>query len=133
VDNGSRLKVSGEGGEGEKGGRPGDLYVILHIEAHSFFERHDDDIVCQIPISFPQAALGAEIEVPSLNGSKKLSIPPGAQSGQVFTLRGHGIQHLNGFGKGDQHVQIIVKIPTKLNKRQKELLKEFASLEGQEG
>ena len=77
-----------------------------------------------------QAALGADIEVPSLNGNKKLSIPPGAQSGQVFTLRGHGIQHLNGFGKGDQHVQIIVKIPTKLNKRQKEILKEFASLEG---
>jgi molecular chaperone DnaJ len=73
------------------------------------------------------------MEIPSLNGNKKLSIPPGAQSGQVFTLRGQGIQHLNGFGKGDQHVQIIVKVPTKLNKRQKELLKEFASLEGQEG
>ena len=133
VDTGSRLKVSGEGGEGEKGGRPGDLYVILHVEPDSFFERHEDDIVCQIPISFPQAALGADFEVPSLNGNKKVSIPPGTQSGQVFTLRGQGIEHVNGFGKGDQHVQVIVKVPSTLSKRQKELLKEFASLEGKEG
>ncbi len=132
VDTGSRLKVAGEGGEGERGGRPGDLYVVLHVEPHSFFERHGDDILCQIPISFTQAALGVEIEVPSLNGSKKLSIPAGSQSGQVFTLRGQGFPHLESFGKGDQHVQILVKVPTKLSKRQKELLQEFASLEGKE-
>jgi len=132
VDTGNRLKVAGEGGEGERGGRPGDLYVVLHVEPHSFFERHGNDILCQIPISFTQAALGAEIEVPSLNGSKRLSIPPGAQSAQVFTLRGQGIAHLDSFGRGDQHVQILVKVPTKLSKRQKELLKEFASLEGKE-
>lgn len=132
VDTGSRLKVSGEGGEGERGGRRGDLYVILHVETHSFFERHGADLVCQIPISFTQAALGAEIEVPSLNGSKRFTIPPGSQSGQVFTLRGQGIPHLESFGKGDQHVQILVKVPTKLNKRQKEILKEFASQEGKE-
>lgn len=132
VDTGSRLKVSGEGGEGERGGRPGDLYVVLHVEPHPFFERHGDDILCQIPISFTQAALGAEIEVPSLNASKKLSLPPGTQSGQVFTLRGQGIPHLDGFGKGDQHIQVTVKVPTKLSKRQKELLKEFASLEEKE-
>jgi molecular chaperone DnaJ len=105
--------------------------VILHVEPDSFFERHEDDIVCQIPISFPQAALGSELEVPSLNGTKKISIPPGTQTGQVFTLRGQGIQHLNGFGKGDQHVQIVVKVPSKLSKRQKELLKEFAASEGE--
>jgi molecular chaperone DnaJ len=104
----------------------------LHVEPHSFFERHGDDILCQIPISFTQAALGVEIEVPSLNGSKKLSIPAGSQSGQVFTLRGQGFPHLESFGKGDQHVQILVKVPTKLSKRQKELLQEFASLEGKE-
>jgi molecular chaperone DnaJ len=132
VDTGIRLKVAGEGGEGERGGRAGDLYVVLHVEPHSFFERHGDDILCQIPISFAQAALGAEIEVPSLNGFKKLSIPAGSQSGQVFTLRGQGIPHLNGFGKGDQHIQILVKVPTKLNKRQKELLQEFASWEGKD-
>lgn len=130
VDSGSRLKVVGEGGEGERGGRHGDLYVVLHVEEHSLFERHEDDILCQIPISFVQAALGEEIEVPTLNGTKKLTIPPGTQSGQIFTLRGQGIPHLDGYGRGDQHIQIAVKIPTRLNKRQKELLKEFASQEG---
>ena len=132
VDTGNRLKVAGEGGEGERGGRPGDLYVVLHVESHSLFERHGDDILLQIPISFTQAALGTEIEVPSLNGSKKLSIPPGSQNAQVFTLRGQGIPHLNSFGRGDQHIQILVKVPTKLNKRQKDLLREFASMEGKE-
>lgn len=132
VDTGSRLKVAGEGGEGERGGRPGDLYVVIHVEPHPFFERQGDDIFCRIPISFTQAALGAEIEVPSLNGSKKLTIPPGTQSGQIFILRGQGIPHWNGFGRGDQHVQVVVKVPTKLSKRQKELLKEFAALEERE-
>jgi molecular chaperone DnaJ len=130
VDSGSRLRVSGEGGEGEKGGRPGDLYVILHVEPHDLFERHEDDILCQLPISFAQAALGEEIEVPALNGTKKVTIPPGTQSGQVFTLRGMGIAHLDGYGKGHQHIQVTVKVPTKLNKRQKEILKEFVSLDG---
>ncbi len=133
VDTGSRIKVTGEGGEGERGGRPGDLYVVLHVEPHPFFERQEDDIVCQIPISFPQAALGAEIEVPSLNGTKKINIPAGTQGGQVFTLRGQGIPHLDGFGKGDQHIQVLLKVPTKMNKRQKELLKEFVSQEGKDG
>jgi len=130
VDTGNRLKVPGEGMEGERGGRPGDLYVVLHVEPHPFFERQGDEIHCQIPISFPQAALGSEIEVPTLNGSKKLFVPPGTQSGEVFVLHGLGIPHLNSLGKGNQHVQVVVKIPTKLNKRQKELLKEFATLEG---
>jgi molecular chaperone DnaJ len=130
VDSGSRLKITGDGGEGDRGGRLGDLYVVLHVEPHPFFERHEDDVLCQIPISFVQAALGEEMEVPTLNGSKKITIPPGTQSDQVFTLRGQGISHLDGFGKGDQHVQVTVKIPTNLNKRQKELLKEFASQDG---
>ncbi len=132
VDTGNRMKVPGEGGEGERGGRSGDLYVVLHVEPHPFFERNGDDILCQIPISFTQAALGAEIEVPSLNGAKKLPIPPGSQNGQVFTLRSQGIPHLDSFGRGDQHVQILVKVPTRLNKRQKDLLREFAALEGKE-
>ena len=132
VDTGSRLKVSGEGGAGERGGRSGDLYVVLHVEPHPFFERQGDDILCQIPVSFTQAALGAEIEIPILNGTKKLSIHPGSQNGQIYTLRGEGVPHVNGFGKGDQHIQILVKVPTKLNKRQKEILKEFASLDGKE-
>ncbi len=132
VDTGNRLRVSGEGGEGERGGRTGDLYIVLHVEPHDFFERQGDDLVCQIPISYPQAALGAEIAVPTLNASKKLDIPAGTQSGQIFTLRGQGISHLNQFGKGDLHVQVQVKVPTTLSKRQKELLKEFASLDGKE-
>ncbi|MBI4496078.1 MAG: molecular chaperone DnaJ [Deltaproteobacteria bacterium] len=132
VDTGNRLKIPGEGGEGERGGRAGDLYVVLHVEPHPLFERHGDDIICRIPVSFVQAALGGEIEVPTLNGSKKLSIPAGSQSGQVFTLRGQGIPHLNGFGRGDLHVEIQVKVPAKLSRRQKELLKEFASLDGKE-
>lgn len=86
--------------------------------------------MCQIPISFVQAALGEDIEIPTLNGAKKITIPPGTQSGQIFTLRGQGIPHLDGFGKGDQHVQIAVKVPTNLSKRQRELLKEFAAQEG---
>ena len=130
VDTGSRLKLPREGGEGEKGGRRGDLYVVLHVEAHPFFERQNDDLFCQIPISFAQAALGDEIEVPTLNGNKKLGIPPGTQSGQVFTVKSQGIPHLDGFGRGDLNVHILVKVPTKLNKRQKELLKEFSALEG---
>jgi molecular chaperone DnaJ len=124
--------VRGEGAEGERGGRAGDLYVVLHIEPHDFFERQGDDLVCRIPISFSQAALGSEIEVPTLNASKKLTVPPGTQPGDVFTMRGHGISHLNQFGKGDLHVQVEVKVPTGLSKRQKELLKEFASLDGKE-
>lgn len=132
VDTGSRLKIPGEGGEGERGGRRGDLYVVLHVEPHPFFERQEDDLFCQIPISFTQAALGEEIEVPTLNGTKKISIPPGTQSGQIFKLKGQGIPHLNGLGRGDLNIQVLVKVPTKLNKRQKELLREFAALEGKD-
>ncbi|HSR13856.1 MAG TPA: molecular chaperone DnaJ [Thermodesulfobacteriota bacterium] len=132
VDSGSRLKITGEGGEGEKGGRPGDLYVVLHVEPHPLFERHEDDIVCSIPISFVQAALGGEIEIPGLNGNKKITIPAGTQNGHIFTLHGQGIPHVDGYGRGDEHVQVSVKVPTGLTKRQKELLKEFAAQDGKE-
>jgi molecular chaperone DnaJ len=132
VDTGSRLRVTGEGEEPDRGGRAGDLYVILHVEPHPFFERHGDDIIFQMPISFAQAALGDNCEVPTLNGLRKLTIPSGTQSGQVFSLRGLGIPHLNHYGKGDLHIQVVVKVPTTLNNRQKELLKEFAALEKKE-
>jgi molecular chaperone DnaJ len=101
------------------------------VEPHPFFERHEDDIVCQIPISFTQAALGGEIEVPTLNGNKKITLPSGTQTGGIFTLRGQGIPHVDRHGRGDQHIQVTVKVPTNLNKRQKELLKEFARLDGE--
>jgi molecular chaperone DnaJ len=96
VETGSRLRLRGEGEEGERGGPPGDLYVVIHVEPHEFFERDGDDIICQIPISFVQAALGGDIEVPTLNGTRKLAIPKGTQNGQIFRLKGEGIEHMRG-------------------------------------
>lgn len=133
VETGSRLRLRGEGEEGERGGPPGDLYVVIHVESHEFFGRDGDDITCQIPISFPQGALGGEVEVPTLNGTRKLTIPKGTQSGQILRLRGEGIPHMRGHGRGDMIVQVIIKTPTKLTKRQEELLKEFATIEGGKG
>ena len=128
VDTGSKLRIRGEGEEGERGGPPGDLYVVLSVEPHEFFSRDGDDIVCQIPISFPQAALGAEIEVPSLNGNKRLSIPKGTESGEIFRIRGEGFPKLKGHGRGDMVIQAIVKTPKTLTKRQEEILREFEGL-----
>ncbi|MFB3887761.1 MAG: molecular chaperone DnaJ [Thermodesulfobacteriota bacterium] len=125
VDTGSKLRIRGEGEEGERGGPPGDLYVFLYVEPHDFFSRDGDDIVCQIPVSFVQAALGAEIEVPSLNGNKKLSIPRGTESGDVFRIRGEGFPKMKGTGRGDLVIQTIVKTPKHLTKRQEQLLREF--------
>jgi molecular chaperone DnaJ len=133
VETGSRLRLRGEGEEGERGGPPGDLYVIIHVEPHEFFERDGDDIICQIPISFVQAALGGDIEVPTLNGTKKLAIPKSTQNGQIFRLKGEGIDHMMAYGRGDEIVQVIVKTPTKLTKRQEELLKEFGTIELDKG
>jgi molecular chaperone DnaJ len=133
VETGSRLRLRGEGEEGERGGPPGDLYVLIHVESHEFFGRDGDDITCQIPISFPQGAIGGEVEVPTLNGKRKLTIPKGAQSGQILRLKGEGIPHMRGYGRGDMLVQVIVKTPTKLTKRQEELLKEFATIEEEKG
>jgi len=132
IEDGSRLRLRQEGDDGERGGPPGDLYVVLHVEPHPFFERQGDDIICQIPISFTQAALGAEIEVPTLENTEKLSIPRGTQSGHIFRLRGEGSYHLRGSGRGDQIVQVIIKTPTKLTKKQEELLREFADINGEE-
>ena len=131
VETGSRLRLRGEGEEGEYGGQSGDLYVFIHVEPHEFFERKDNNIYCQVPISFVQASLGATLEVPTLNGTEKLKIPRGTQSGSMFRLKGKGIPHLKGFGRGDQVIETIVKIPANLNKKQEELLREFAKLSGE--
>jgi molecular chaperone DnaJ len=128
VDNGSRLRLSGEGEAGTRGGPPGDLYVYIHVKAHRVFKREGDDLVCEVPVSFTQAALGDELEVPTLEGNEKLKIPEGTQSGTVFRIKGKGVPHVNGFGRGDQHVLIKVVTPNKLTEKQKELLREFASL-----
>jgi len=132
IETGSRLKLKGEGEKGLRGGPAGDLYVIVHVEPHPFFQRDGDDVICQVPISFSQAALGAEIEVPTLEGSKKLNIPAGTQTNEIFRLKGQGFYNLHGNGRGDQLTQVIVKTPTNLSKRQEELLRELAEISGEE-
>jgi len=129
VETGSRLRLRSEGEAGENGGPSGDLYVFLEVEPHEFFDRHDDDLYCQISISFTQAALGTKVEIPTLTGSEKLKIPKGTQPGTIFRLKGKGISHLRGAGRGDQIIETMVIIPKELTKRQEELLNEFASLE----
>ncbi len=126
VDDGSRLRVAGEGESGANGGPPGDLYVVIEVEEHPFFKRQGNDIYCELPVSFPQAALGAEIGIPTLQGKEKLKIPEGTQTGTVFRLKGRGVVSLGGRGQGDQLVAITVVTPTKLNKQQKQLLQQFA-------
>jgi molecular chaperone DnaJ len=129
---GSKLRIRGEGEPGERGGSSGDLFIFIYVEPHDFFSREGDDIVCQIPISFPQAALGAEMEIPTLNGKKKISIPKGMESGEVLRIRGEGFPKLKGNGRGDQLVQVIVKTPKNLTKRQEEVLREFEEVGGRE-
>lgn len=132
IDDGSQLRVSGEGESGVRGGPPGDLYVVIRVKDHDFFDREGDDIYCEVPITFAQAALGDEIEVPTLTGKVKLKIPAGTQTNTYFRLKGHGVPRLRGIGQGDQHVKAVVVTPTKLSDRQKELLREFAKLSGED-
>lgn len=131
VDTGSRLRVSGEGEAGTKGGPAGDLYIVIHVRPHEFFKRDGDDIIVEAPVSFAQATLGTEIEVPTLDGKARLKVPEGTQPGTFFRLRGKGIPHLRGYGRGDQHVKVTVAIPKKLSAKQKELLRKYAELSGE--
>jgi molecular chaperone DnaJ len=128
VDTGSKLRIRGEGEDGERGGPPGDLFVFLYVEPHDFFSRDGDDIICQIPLSFIQAALGSEVEIPTLNGKRNLTIPKGTESGEIFRIKGEGFTKLRGYGRGDQLVQVIVKTPKSLTKRQEEILREFEEI-----
>ena len=125
VDAGARLRVNGEG-EGIGNGESGDLYVFLHVQGHNIFERGGEDIIVNFPISFSQAALGGNIDVPTLKEKVKIKLPAGTQSNTIFRLRGRGIKRLNREGYGDELVRIIVKTPARLNKKQEELLKELA-------
>ncbi|MDN5347501.1 MAG: molecular chaperone DnaJ [Clostridia bacterium] len=126
VDTGSRLRLAGEGEAGLRGGPPGDLYVYINVLPHKFFQREGYDVICEVPISFVQAALGDEIEVPTLDGKVRLKIPEGTQGGTSFRLRGKGIPRLGAVGRGDQHVKIRVVTPVNLTERQKEILRQFA-------
>jgi molecular chaperone DnaJ len=132
VDAGSRLKLRSEGESGPAGGPAGDLYVVIEVEPHPLFVRDGIDIICEVPISFVEAALSAEIDVPTLEGKVKMKIPTATQSGKVFRLKGKGVRDVQGYHQGDQLVRISVETPTHLTARQKELLKEFAALGGEE-
>jgi molecular chaperone DnaJ len=132
VDNGSVLPLRGEGEPGTKGGRTGDLYVYIHVKPHPIFKREGNDIYCEVPITFAQAALGYELSVPTLDGKVKYTIPEGTQTGTVFRLKGKGVPNVRGYGRGDQYVKVKVEVPKKLNKEQKEILQKFAEISGQE-
>lgn len=131
IDEGQRLKLSNEGDAGVLGGPNGDLYVVINIKPHEIFEREEFDVHCTVPISFSKAALGAEIEVPTLSGKVALKIPAGTQSGVKMRLKGKGIQRLGGYGIGDQIVSIHVETPTKISAEQKELFTRLAELDHQ--
>lgn len=130
VDSGSRLRVTGEGEAGTRGGPRGDLYVYIHVKPNKVFKREGDDLICELPISFVQAALGDELDVPTLEGKAKLKVPEGTQPGTIFRMKGKGVPNVSGYGRGDQHVLIKVITPTKLSEKQKSLLKDFAKMGG---
>ena len=132
VERGMRIRFAGKGLPGSHGGPSGDLYMVLDVSGHELFDRQGNDVICQIEVGFAQAALGAEVEVPTLEGSKVLDVPAGTQYGDVLRFRGEGIPRLRGGGRGDQLMQILVKVPERLTQRQRELLEEFAEIEGSE-
>ncbi|MGE5894561.1 MAG: molecular chaperone DnaJ [bacterium] len=128
VDSDTRLRMTGEGELGSFGGHPGDLYIFVHVQQHPFFHRRGKEIYCRLPVSFGTAALGGDVEVPTIEGVEKLKIPAATQSGHEFRLRGKGMPGLGGKGRGDQVVEIVIEVPKKLNARQKELLEEFEKI-----
>ncbi len=133
IDEGQTISLKGEGEPGIKGGPSGDLYVTIHIKPHPLFKREGYDVVCDIPVSFTQAALGAEIDIPTLDGMTKYTMPEGTQTATVFKLRSKGVKHLRNNSRGDQYIRVNVEVPTKLSSKQKELLRQFAEVSGDEG
>ena len=133
VETGARLKLAGEGEAGVRGGPPGDLYVVITVQAHPLFARHGDDLYCEVPIGFTQAALGAQIEIPTISGRATIKIPPGAQTGAEFRVKGKGFPNVRGYGRGDLTVRIFVEVPTHLTAKQRELLEQYARLENGAG
>ncbi len=130
VDNGVHLVMAGEGDAGVRGGPPGDLYIVVHVRPHPLFRRVGDHLVLTLPISFTQAALGGTVSIPTLDGNRELQIPAGSQPGETIILKGEGIPHLKGHGRGDLQVELNVVIPRHLSERQRQLLQEFAASEG---
>lgn len=132
VATGNYLRIEGKGNDGLRGGPPGELHVYINVKDHPVFERDGDDILCNIPISFPLAALGGKIEVPTLDGSHELKIPAGTQSQKVFTLKGKGLPGVRRLGKGNEYVRVIVWVPTKVSGEEKELLQKLSKFENRE-
>ena len=132
IREGSRLRSSRNGEAGIRGGPPGDLYVVIHIKEHKLFQRDGDNLYCEVPIPFSLAALGGEVDVPTLEGKSHLKVPPGTQSGQMYKLRGKGIANINGRDRGDLLTRLIVEVPSRLNAEQRRKLEEFAALCGEE-
>lgn len=134
VDNGDRIRLTGEGESGENAGPPGDLYVSIHVKEHAIFRREGTDLFCEVPITFVTAALGGELEIPTLDGRVVLKVPAETQTAKIFRLRGKGVKSVRGGGVGDLLCRVSVETPVKLNKRQKDLLQDFgATLEGSGG
>ncbi len=133
VDEGDRIRLTGEGQAGTNGGPSGDLYVQVHMREHKLFVRDGRDLHCEIPISFVDAALGGELEVPTLDGRVKLKIPAETQTGKLFRLRGKGVTSVRGGGAGDLLCRVVVETPVQLTRRQKELLQEFQTIGESEG
>lgn len=131
IAHGSRIRSTGNGEAGRRGGTSGDLYVVVHVKEHDVFEREDNDLFCEVPISFATAAIGGELEVPTLEGKASIKISPGTQNGTIFRLRNRGVQFLNSSRKGDLMIQVQVEVPTKLNKEQREKLQEFSNSIGE--
>jgi molecular chaperone DnaJ len=132
ISTGSRLRSSRNGEAGIRGGPQGDLYVVVHVQEHSIFQREEDNLYCEVPVSFTMAALGGDLDVPTLEGKANVKVPAGTQSGQVFRLRGKGITNVNARDRGDLMARLIVEVPSHLNSEQRQKLEEFASLCGEE-
>src|SRR5690606_17667796 len=130
IDEGQQIRVAGKGEPGKNGGPSGDLYVVIKVRSHEFFTREGDNIFCELPLTFTQAALGDELEVPTVHGKVKLKIPAGTQTSRIFRLKGKGAPNVGGYGYGHQHIKVRVVTPTKLSERQKELLREFNDING---
>jgi len=133
ISEGQTISLSGEGDSGLRGGPAGDLYITIHIKPHEIFTREGYDVICDVPISFTQAALGAEIEIPTIDGIMKYRIPEGTQTSTVFKIKGKGIKRFRSESRGDQYVRVHVEVPVKLSQKQKELLRQFAEISGDEG
>ncbi len=133
VETGTRLKLAGEGEAGVRGGPPGDLYIVVAVQEHPIFARHGDDLYCEVPINFTQAALGTQIEIPTIFGRAVLKIPPGSQTGAELRIKGKGLPNVRGYGRGDLVARIFVEVPTHLTAKQRELLEQYARTENGAG